>query len=79
MSFHVHVQHSSVKLWSFLTLAFFLQIKGFDRFIMRLDHWGISYVAFEVSKEDFDQADILTPREAFKLLKITPPPPKDIE
>jgi len=49
---------------------------GFDRFIMRLDHWGISHQAFEVSEDVFHETDITTPREAFKLFKITPHMPK---
>ncbi len=59
----------------------YIYIKGFDRFIMRLHHWGICIEAFDISKEVYDEANsndllkILTPREAFKLLKVTPPPP----
>ena len=45
---------------------------GFDRFLMRLDHWGINYEAFEVSEKVFDYTCVTTAREAFKLLKITP-------
>ena len=26
---------------------------GFDRFLMRLDHWGINYEAFEISEDIF--------------------------
>jgi hypothetical protein len=55
--------------------AFVLQMTGrpgFDRFLMRLDHWKINYHAFEISEAVFDNTSVSTPRDAFKLLRITP-------
>ena len=45
---------------------------GFDRFLLRLQHWGITYQAFDVPRCVYDQANVTTPREAFTLFKITP-------
>lgn len=45
---------------------------GFDRFLIRLKHWGIEYQAFDIPEEVYNEANIVTPREAFKLFKIAP-------
>lgn len=45
---------------------------GFHRFLMRLNHWAIKYQTFEVSEDVYNNANVSTPREEFKLFKITP-------
>lgn len=44
---------------------------GFDRFLIRLKYWGIHYEIYDVSEEGYDMADITTPREVFKLFRMT--------
>jgi hypothetical protein len=55
--------------------AFILQMierPGFDRFLLRIKYWGMEYQTFDIPEEVYNQADVITPREAFKLFKIVP-------
>ena len=50
--------------------VFILQMTGrpgFQRFLMRLNHWAIKYKAFEVSEEVYNNAHVSTPREEFSV------------
>ena len=43
---------------------------GFDQFLLRLEHWGLSYQMFEVSNKVYNTSTVKMPREAFKWIKV---------
>lgn len=57
------------------TQAIILQMTerpGFDRFLLRLEQKEINYKTYEIPEGVYNNAHVSTPREAFKLLRITP-------
>ena len=43
---------------------------GFNQFLLRLEHWGLSYQMYEVSNKVYETSKVSMPREAFKWIKV---------